>query len=198
MMPFAVMRKRRGFTPVLVTYTSGTSVTETAPAGATNVVVEVWGGGGGGHRGDSAPTQGFSGGAAGYSRTSMAISGGQTLIYTVGPGGKGQDATASVNGTASTVSSGTATITTMTANGGGRATGILSGFGIAGTGGAATGGTVVNTTGTAGDQTGSNIAAPVGVNANLTGTNGAGGAGSVSNVVDATAGGSGMVAFYYT
>jgi len=45
------------FTPVQRTYTSGTTVTETAPVGATNVIIAVWGGGGGGARGWTSDVQ---------------------------------------------------------------------------------------------------------------------------------------------
>lgn len=113
-----------GFTPTIVIHTTGSGATETIPAGASNVVIEVWAGGAtGGTAGASLGGDG--GGAGGYARTSVACSGLQTLTYTVGA--------ADAN---SSCSSGTLTITTMTCN-----------KGTVTAGGTATGGTQANTTG---------------------------------------------------
>ena len=183
-----------GFTPLLRTYTVGTAATETIPANATTVVLEVWGGGGGGGSGTPAPDFGAGAGAAGYSRTTTAISGGQTLIYTVGAGGT--TSTTGNDGAASSISSGTKTITTMTANGG------LSRPTIAtpGPGGTASGGVNANFSGAAGAAAGvgDTTAAQLGVNANLTGANGTGGASGFALAGVGSAGTVGMVGFYYT
>jgi len=130
------------FAPVNRTYTSGTSATETAPLGATNVIIEAWGGGGGGEDGwfSDAAEFGGDGKAGGYCRSSYPIVGGQTLVYTVGSGGaRGGPAT---NGTATTVVSGTKTITSMNAGGGGG--GGIANQGAPGAAPSATGGNVVN------------------------------------------------------
>ncbi len=181
------------FTPVTRTYTTGTAATETAPSGATNVIISAWGGGGGGSRGYEVmcfSEFGGGGGAGGYSQTSTTISGGQTLIYTVGAGGiGGTTANNQTSGSATSVSSGTKTITTMTGNGGIRGT-----AGVGGAGGTASGGTTQNTTGTAGSIPFGG-AAVVGWNSNTGGLGGEGGEGLGS---PGTAGGTGKVIFYYT
>lgn len=125
------------FTPVLRIYTSGVSATETAPAGATNVEIRAVGRGGAGGAGKPTPgaTQGGGGGGGGYSQSSYAIAGGDTLTYTVNISG-------------STVSSGTKSITTMSAGvGGNGGTATNSTGGLGGTGGAASGGNVTNADG---------------------------------------------------
>ncbi len=131
------------FSAVSRTYTTGSSATETAPAGCSNVLIGVWGGGGaGGGCGRFSGVGGDGGSAGGFAYSSYAISGGQTLTYTVGAGGTVSGLTSNPGG-ASSVSSGTKTITTMTANGG-AANG--------GSGGSASGGTSQNTTGTVGSS----------------------------------------------
>ena len=104
------------FSPILRDYTSGTSVTETAPSGCSQVRICVWGGGNGGNAGDS--ILGGKGGDSGsYCESVYSITGGQTLVYTVGAGGTGgtyPEGIGTAGGT-STVASGTATITTMSA-----------------------------------------------------------------------------------
>ena len=122
--------KSNAITPVLRIYTSGTNATETAPAGAKNVVIEVWGGGESGAH-SSKVNGGGGGGGGGYSKSSYSITGGNTLNYSVGTGGTGGNG---VSGTSSTVASGTKTITTMTANSGSGAA-----VGIPGSGGSASG-----------------------------------------------------------
>ena len=188
---------------VLHVYTTGTAATETAPSGTSNVVIENWGGpggGGGGYNGSG--RDGGGGGGPGYSRTSIAASGGQTLIYTVGAKGSGGTVgNPGTAGTASTVSSGTLTITTMTANGGALGSPGLSGSGGAGgAGGTASGGTAANTTGgngAAGGNAGSPGAggtAPAGVNSS---GNAGGYGGDIFNPGNAGTG-PGVVAFYYS
>ena len=133
-----------GFAQVVHTYATGSGATETAPTGASNVKIEVWGASGAsGEGGNTSPGGGAAGG--GYSVTNTSISGGQTLTYTVGVGGVGGAITPSNPGTASSCSSGTKTITTMTANGGSGYTGNATSG--SSTGGTASGGTTSNTSG---------------------------------------------------
>lgn len=165
---------RGGFRPLLSSRASG-SGTETVPAGATNVVIEVWGGGGKGGLNSGA-------GAGGYCRTSIACSSGQTLNYSVGAG----STTSGVAGAASTVTSGTLSVTSMTGNGGNPGSGATGG-----TGGTASGGTAANTTGTAGQSSGGGATGGPGTAGVNAGPAGAGG--------DQTLNGSnGLIAFYYT
>jgi hypothetical protein len=183
------------------TYTSGSGATETVPANASTVVIEVFGAGGGGGGGASGcgGSGGGGGGSGGYSRSSYACSGGKTLIYTApSTGASGGTVNSGGNtGASSSVSSGTLSITTMTAAGGtGGGSGSATGAG--GGGGAASGGNVVNTTGNAGTahsggSGGAGGVAVVGVNGSGTsgGRGGAGGAGGAT-------GGSGTVVFTYT
>ncbi len=176
---------------MLVTHTTAGSGTETIPAGASNCVVEVWGGtnaGGNGTGTGCTASGGGGGGAPGYSRTSLAVTPGNTFAYTVGAAGA-----------ASTVSSGTQAITTMTANAG--AVGANGPLGAGGAGGTATGGNQANTTGSAGSagtgaHGGFGGTATAGVNANLGSVGGHGGF-SASNT-GKTSGSAGGIAFYYT
>jgi hypothetical protein len=175
------------------TYNSGTSATETAPTGSSFVKIRVWGGGGqGGSSGGSG--KGGGGGGGGFSESdNIPITGGQTLIYTVGLGGStGTPANPGQAGFASTVSSGTKTITTMTANGGGF--GAISG--VAGAGGTASGGTTTNTQGFSG-ATGGGGSAGGASGAGNTGVPGGGGAGTVSSQAG-VAGSVGQVQFIYS
>lgn len=132
--------------------TPGSGV-ETIPTGYTTCTIEVWGGsGGGGTSFTSGPnTGGGGGGASGaYSRTQVTVTGlgGDTLNYTVGAAG----VLGLGNGGDSSVSSGTLSITTLTAHGGptgGNASGVNS-PGAGGTAPTATGGTAANISGNAG------------------------------------------------
>lgn len=131
------------FKAVLRVHTSG-SGTDAIPDGAITAVAEVWGGGG------SAGTAGgghFGGGGGGGGRavSSFAVSGSptKTFSYAVGPGG-----TNGIQGTNSTISSGTFAISTMTGTGGGAGSnGSVGGPGTDGIGGNASGGTTSNTKG---------------------------------------------------
>lgn len=144
------------------TYSTVGSFVETVPAGFTNVLIEVWGGSGGGGAGagtpPSPPIQAGGGGAASgaYVRSTYSVAGlgGQTINLTVGSlgaGGSGppNDGTAGGN---STVSSGSFSLTTMTATGGAQGLHAANSVtpGAAGIGGAATGGNVINTSGNSG------------------------------------------------
>jgi hypothetical protein len=124
------------------------------PTGATGVTVQVWGSGGGGgfgYIGFIAPGEpevfpGGGGGGGGYAKTILSLGVGdalKTINFTVGAGGPGGTdfAPNGEPGTFSNVYSGTFTITTMTANGGGG--GDSGQFAQQGTGGTATGGNTV-------------------------------------------------------
>lgn len=170
------------FSPILRDYTSGSSVTETAPIGCSQVRICVWSGGNGGDAGDG--VGGGDGGDSGsYCESVYSITGGQTLVYTVGTGGAGGTYPVGVGsaGGASSVSSGTATITTMSADA------------------APSGGNVANTYPNAGGLAvgpggGAGGAAIVGWSGYSAGAGGAGG----SRFAAGGAGGSGRVIFYYT
>jgi hypothetical protein len=76
------------FVPVTRTFDGPlTSQTETVPAGATNVVIKLWGAGGGGGLFTGPP--GGGGGGGGYAERTLAVTGGQTFTYSVGGGGNG-------------------------------------------------------------------------------------------------------------
>ena len=127
------------FTAQTVTVNTASSGSIPIPAGATNMEIELYGasavggalngtGGGGG------------GGSGGLARTKLNVAGNnlQTIAYSVGA------ATSS-----STVSSGTFSLTTMTANSG-NIGGTGSSGGPGGTGGTASGGNTLNQTGNTG------------------------------------------------
>ena len=126
------------FTPVTRTYSAGVvGATETAPTGASNVSITVWGAGGGGARDNLGSASGGASGA--YVQKAQATSGGSTFTYTVGFSGAGH-VTAQGSGSAGSAS----TVTTPALSAGGGGGGVLSG--TAAVGGAAAGGTV-NTAG---------------------------------------------------
>lgn len=146
-------------------YTTPGSFTETIPTGFTTLTIECWGGsGGGGARfiSGSVIAGGGGGGSGGYSRTTVSVTGlgGDTLNFTVGAAG----VAAFSAGGASSVSSGTLSITTLTSNGGGLGTDATAGPspGAGGAGGTSTGGTVVNTSGNAGGAGQSNAGGQMG------------------------------------
>jgi hypothetical protein len=188
--------------PTTHIYTSG-SGTETIPTGYTTATVEVWGGGGGGGlKYSTSGAGGGGGGSGGYARTVISVAGlgGQTMNYSVGTGGS-----VGFNGNASTVTSGTFSIASMT-GGGGTYGASATGLGLPGAGGAggvASGGVTVNTTGNSGST---------GLPSSGGGTGGAGGAGiagvnyggmsggsgSGTIPVNASAGGNGAISFSYS
>lgn len=168
------------------TYTTGSGAAETVPASVSSVTIEVWGPGGDGAV--AVPPNGGAG-SGGYSATeNLACSPGQTLTYTVGVHAS----------TASSVSSGTLTIATMTCTSGSN--------GINGTssGGTATGGTSVNINGSGSSTTtGANSTGPGGGAGGTGGVTtgnpgGAPGGGGGEGVVTGGAGGNGQVRFTYT
>lgn len=179
------------FTPVTRSFASG-SGTDTVPAGATSVRIEVWGGGGGGERVTKLATVGGKGGSAGgYARSIYACSGGQTLAYSVGSGGLGQ--LSGGKGGESSVTSGSLSITTMTGGGGGYAGGIP---------GSGSGGNQTNVTGGVGSTASSDLGGDGG--AGVVGVDGSGyghggtGADATGVVMNGSPGESGRVIFYYT
>jgi hypothetical protein len=125
-------------------FTSGTAATYTAPANTQWVKVTVVGGGGAG--GALVSTKGSGGGGGGVAIKSLAMTAGQTLIYTVGGAG-----------VSSTVVSGTLTITSIVgglgAGGFNYTYGASTGSG--GGGGTATGGDLNITGGAGGSAYGS-------------------------------------------
>ncbi len=130
-----------------VLLTTGGSGTHTIPSGYATGVFEVWGATGAGGRGYPAgSTQGGGGASGSYCRSSFAVSsaGGQTVNYTVGTEPEGS----------SSISSGTFSLTTMSAPGGGTggAATISSGGAGGGAGVAGTGGTAANLAGNGGDS----------------------------------------------
>ena len=173
------------FTSAQYTYSSGSGL-QTVPAGAGNVVIELWGVGGPGADGTGTGTSkqyGAGGQAGGYCRSSYSCSGGQTLNYAL-------DSTFEQ---ASTVTSGTLAITTMTAFGGGQGSGT--GYGTA------SGGNAANVTGAVGGPGGSvpsdgaGGAGTVGV---YEGAEGGGGNGGYGAGVAGSPGQSPFVSFYFT
>jgi len=147
------------------TLQANTSYTHTIPAGYSVMIIEAWGGGGGAatvgeDTGGNSPSYTAQGGtdpgAGGYTRTIITNAGSlatKTLSVVVGGGGTGRGVFYSYGpqqsglaGVTSTVSSGTATITTMTAGGGGGG-GLTSAI-YGSSGGTATGGADANIVGT--------------------------------------------------
>lgn len=190
----AVSYTQNAFAATTNAYTTAGSGTETVPSGASNVVIEIWGGGGGGGGGDGNITKGGGGGGAGYARSSYACSGGQTIAYTVGAGGSnaGVNNGAGFAGTQSSASSGTLSITTMTAHGGAGGTGDGS---ANSNGGSASGGNQANATGGQGLSSGTGGSPTAGVYSNTGASNGKGGNG---NLLTGVAGAAAMVSFHYT
>jgi alpha-tubulin suppressor-like RCC1 family protein len=139
--------------PEIDVYTAPGSFTHTIPEGLNTALIEVWGGGGPGGDGysDASTTaSGGGGGSGGYSRTmaNVIFKVGKTMSVTVGAGGVAQ---VDLNGANSNVSSGTFIVTTMEAGGGSKGDDAsISGPGLGGSGGAASGGTEINTTGASG------------------------------------------------
>jgi hypothetical protein len=78
------------FVPVTIQFTTGTGAQLVVPIGATLVLSECFGGGGGGNFVNGTTNLNFTGGGgAGYSADQRACLGGDILTYTVGQGGNG-------------------------------------------------------------------------------------------------------------
>lgn len=151
-MSFAAQRLGWGasaaFSPIKRTYAGVATTTETIPSGAAQVVIEGWGSGGSGGRGygqNGVGAGGGGGGAGGYFKKTIAglTSADWNKTMTM----LGQDLYPSM----ASVSSGTYSLTTLTANIGhsGTAATSASAFGIGATGGTASNGDT-NTTGGSG------------------------------------------------
>jgi hypothetical protein len=176
-----------GFTPVTHIYTSGTNATETVPTGATHVYIELLGSGGSGNSTASNSTSGADGGGGGLAvLSSIAVTGGQTLTYTIGAGGAGvfnnsygnPGANSSVTGT---VTGGSVSLAVTGAGSGKYGSGIQYG----GSGGVATGGST-NTNGNTGG-----IGSGASGGNGLSGTYVTGGTGGLSNNTAGQNGGNG-------
>ena len=120
------------FTPVTHSYSSGTGATETVPAGATNVVITLWGGGGGGAR-DVVAFQASGAASGAYVQKTLPTTGGTTFIFTVGFLGAGR---LSLSGDGNP--GGTSSISSLGLSAGGGGGGLLVGTGAIG--GTASGG----------------------------------------------------------
>jgi hypothetical protein len=179
--------------PTQATHTSG-SGTQTVPSGYNTVLLEVASPGGGGEGGffDSSTRQSFGGegGDSGtYCRSLYSCHAGQTLNWSIGSpgaGGPGDNFGAPGAGGTASISSGTLSITTMTAPGGN-------------TGNAPSGGNQANTafnSGTAGglNSRGSGGTGQTGVHISSEGAGGNGGLGVGAGV----AGGIGIISFYFS
>jgi hypothetical protein len=185
-------------------YTTATTAFETIPAGYTNCLIEGGGasaGGGTKFTGGSGTTGGGGGGGSGaYFRTTISVAGqgGNTMQYTVGAAGAFD-----FNGGNSSVSSGTFSISTLTAGGGvagGGAT-TVNNPGPGGAGGVASGGTI-NTPGNPGNSGLPNTGGGTGGagGAGLSGINygGANGGRGDGIFLPGTAGGVGYIVFQYS
>lgn len=155
------------FTSALYTYNNQGAAVTTIPSGALQVVIEGWGNGGYGGNGYGGSCTGFGGGgggAGGYFR--------KTLSLGASNWGQNFNVSATTAGGATvTVSSGTFSLSTLTANIGGSGGAASNGSGgSAGPGGTASGGDI-NTTGGAGTAGSSGSSAGTGGNP-VTGVNG--------------------------
>ena len=188
-----------GFPLTVRTHTSGTSVTETVPSGATLVFIEAEGGGGAGGR-DSFDIGGGGGGGA-YCAKTIAVAGGETMTYTVAAvsNGRATNGTGAGNIFSEILGTVTGGAVAVVANGG------LGGqtAGNGGNGGQAIGGDT-NTDGTAGADNGGAGASPLGGAGGMSsgavagaGEAPGGGGGGTSSVVSG-AGARGVVIFTYT
>jgi hypothetical protein len=188
-MNMLLMSPNTGFTPVTNTYTTGSGATETIPVGASFCTTSIVGAGGSGSTQSGANFSG--GGGGGYCVTGpFAVTGGNTLTYSVGVGGAGVSSGSGNAGTLSLVVSGTQVITTMSAGGGGGGTSV-----VGGAGGVASGGTTTNNNGIIGVHAGTGAGGNSGA-----GNAGIPGGGSAGNgLLSATPpGSSGQVQFAYT
>jgi hypothetical protein len=158
-------------------FTTGTAQTYTAPANTQWVKVTVVGPGGNG--GAATGQRATGGGGGGMAIKWLSMTAAQTLVYTVG----------TASGTASTVASGTLTITTITANSGtnGAGTAYANSITAGGAGGTATNGDINIT----GEQGGYSYGSGTTVQTNFSGKGGdcAGfGSGGAAVAIVATAG----------
>lgn len=115
----------------VVEYSSTQTIT--IPAGATKAGIELWGGCGGGGAGGGTFAYGGSG-SGGLQKYLTGLTPGNTLAFTRGAGGVGANGSTAGAGGNSTLASGTQTITTLTASGGGAGNAPGSAQGAPGTG----------------------------------------------------------------
>ncbi|HET8709353.1 MAG TPA: hypothetical protein VFL85_03670, partial [Candidatus Saccharimonadales bacterium] len=168
------------------------SATYTVPAGFTNITVKAWGGGGGGGAGGGGGTAGGTGGGAGYIKSTITVTPGETLNLYVGAGGKGGATNPNGGGGGgggggySSVSRGSTTLTLAAGGGGGGGgdsnasnAGAAGGAG-GGASGVAGGASGSNNGGGAGTQTGGGSGG-TGGNTGTAGAQLAGGAGGDGN-----------------
>lgn len=145
-----LMAETIGFNAKNVTYTTAGTFTETIPAGATTLDIEVWGPAGfGGHGNLTGATQGGGGGSGGYSHSqyNVAVSNGLTFTVVIAAAAS-VGSSSVVNGTFGTAvnmtgpAGGNGGIGTVSADGGGGVAGVTgTGGGISNSaGGAGNGG----------------------------------------------------------
>ena len=164
-----------GFTPVLVSYTTAGTFTETIPGGATTAVIEVFGHSGSGGLGQTGCTvQGGGAGSGSYAKTTFNVSAqnGKTWDLVLRAAAAGTGLTTTFNAGAT---NGVTGFTNITAPGGGNGGNGSSGGNAGAAALTASGGTDLNQTGNAGIA-GSTCGGGAG-GAGRTGTNGNGGAG---------------------
>ena len=182
--------------PVIRIYSSG-SGNESIPFGATNVIIEAWGAGGGGGRSNPYGDPSGNGGAGGFVKSSFSAVGynGRVLSYSVGNSGIGGGWLTGLDGAVGGNSLVTGTLSnsiSIIASGGAGGTGAKNGA-TDGVGGAASGGNIANTSGSTGDV--------VGISGTVSGDlspHGGGGAGGELPYQNGANGFSGAVVFYYT
>lgn len=180
--------------------------TVTIPTGATKALIKMWGGSGGsgGSNGSSTFSVSAGGGAGGYVETYLtSLTAGNTVSFTRGAAGSAGTATgAGGDGGASTLVSGTQTISTLTANGGSKSVvGSSTTPTNGGAGGTASGGNLINLTGQNGGGSftdGTNgFIGPGGVNFYTVAGAGVKGSGISSTAGNAGSAG-GMIVIWYT
>lgn len=206
--PVAILMGTGGFKGSTTQYNTAGSFTETIPQGALHLTIESTGASAGGGNGVNIAGNGAGGGGGAggaYCLTVLNISPtnwNQTINVVVGTGGA-----VTTNGTASVVSSGTFSLTIMTANGGFAGNNAASQFfvGNGGSGQAATGGNTINTIGNsggAGQLSGQGITRGPGgagiAGINITGRSGGQGGSANAGSTTPSPGGDGIVFFSYT
>ena len=195
-----LLAQKTGTSPVQHLVTAAGGGTETIPSGYTTLTLEIWGATGKGGLSFSSGGN-FSGGggsaSGSYAKSviSVAGQGGKTINWTCGAAGGTQ-------GGSTIITSGTLTLTTMTAPGG-KQGGNAPSLAVAGTGGApggtATGGTAVNLNGnTGGNGTNSIGGGTPGAGApGIPGVN-YGGPNGTSGGIGSLPGSDGAISFYYS
>lgn len=196
------------------TLLSGTSGNITIPSGAVQIVVEIWGAGGGGSGGqfDTSDYGGGGGGSGGYTKITRALSGdsGKTVTWARGTGGTAGTndiapaaAVAGGNGSQSTSAGSTLTNSFSITAGGGQGgfvdiTVPIDNNGAAGTTSGGDAGSTAGNPGTDGvvDTIGLGGAARAGISSRTAGAGGDGGLHLNGDIP--TAGGNGRVIIYLT